>query len=114
VFPSDEDEAINQFKNIGFRDFDDSYKMVCQLDKSFKPLDELRFRRVQREEMRRFIDIAERFLSGSPDVTLRKALEHFPELPDEFLDFYYPQERFYFADKDQQTIGALDFNPDRG
>jgi ribosomal protein S18 acetylase RimI-like enzyme len=114
VFPSDEDEAISQFKKIGFQDFDDSYKMICQLDKSFKPSDELRFRRVQREEMRQFIDIAGKFLSGSPDITLRRALEHFPELPDEFLDFYYPQEKFYFADKDQQTIGVLDFNPHKG
>jgi len=114
VFPSDETEAINQFKKTGFRDFDDSYKMVCQLGINFKPLDELRFRRVQREEMRRFIEVAEKFLSGSPDMMLREALEHFPELPDEFLDFYYSQERFYFADKDQQTIGVLDFNPDKG
>jgi ribosomal protein S18 acetylase RimI-like enzyme len=114
VFPSDEDKAISQFKKIDFQDFDDSYKMICQLDIIFKPSDELRFRRVQREEMRRFIEIAAKCLQGSPDITLRKALEHFPELPDEFLDFYYPQERFYFADKDQQTIGVLDFNPDRG
>ena len=114
VFPSDEDEAISQFKKRGFQDFDDSYKMICQLDQSFKPSDGLRFRRVQRAEMRQFIDIAGKFLSGSPDITLRKALEHFPELPDEFLDFYYPQERFYFADKDQQTIGVLGFSPDKG
>ena len=114
VFSSDEDEAISQFKKRGFQDFDDSYKMICRLDKSFKASDELRFRRVQREEMRRFIEIAGKFLSGSPDITLRKALEHFPELPDEFLDFYYPQEKFYFADKDQQTIGVLDFKPDKG
>jgi len=114
VFPSDEDEAISQFRKIDFQNFDDSYKMICQLDIDFKPSDELRFRRVQREEMRRFIEIAGNSLQGSPDITLRKALEHFPELPDEFLEFYYSQERFYFADKDQQTIGVLDFNPDRG
>ena len=114
VFPSDEDEAINQFKKIGFRDFDDSYKMVCPLDINFQPSQELRFRQVQREEMRQFIEVAERFLSGSPDTMLRKALEHFPELPDEFLSFYYSQDRFYFADKDQQTIGVLDFNPNKG
>jgi len=114
VFPSDEDDAINQFRKIGFQDFDDSYKMVCQLDGNFKPSQELRFRQVQREEMRRFVEVAERFLSGSPDTMLRKALEHFPELPDEFLSFYYSQERFYFADEDQQTIGVLDFNSNRG
>jgi len=114
VFPSDEDDAINQFKEIGFQDLDDSYRMVCRLDINFESSDEIRFRQVQREEMRRLIKIAERFLSGSPDIMLRKALEHLPELPDEFLDFYYSQERFYFADKDQQTIGVLDFNPDRG
>lgn len=114
VFPSDEDEAINQFKEIGFQDLDDSYRMVCRLDIDFESSDELRFRQVQRGEMRRFIKVAETFLSGSPDIMLRKALEHFPELPDEFLDFHYSQERFYFADKNQQTIGVLDFNPSKG
>jgi len=114
VFPSGEKEAIKQFKEIGFQDLDDSYKMVCRLDINFESSDELRFRQVQREEIRRFTKVAERFLSGSPDIMLRKALEHLPELPDEFLDFYYSQERFYYADKNQQTIGVLDFNPNKG
>jgi ribosomal protein S18 acetylase RimI-like enzyme len=114
VFPSGEKEAIKQFNEIGFQDLDDSYRMVCRLDIKFESSNELRFRQVQREEMRRFTEVAERFLSGSPDIMLRKALEHLPELPDEFLDLYYSQERFYYADKDQQTIGVLDFNPDRG
>jgi hypothetical protein len=36
------------------------------------------------------------------------------ELPDEFLNFYYSQEKFYFANKNQQPVGIIDFNPNRG
>jgi len=68
VFPSGEKEAIKQFKEIGFQDLDDSYRMVCRLDINFESSDELRFRQVQREEMRRFTKVAERFLSGSPSA----------------------------------------------
>jgi ribosomal protein S18 acetylase RimI-like enzyme len=64
--------------------------------------------------MRQFIKVAEKFLKGSPDITLTKALEHILELPDEFLDFYYTQEKVYFADKNQQTVGVLGFNPNKG
>jgi len=88
--------------------------MVCQLDKDFQSLDELQFRQVQREEMRQFIEIAEKFLRGSADITLSKALEHMLELPDEFLSFYYSQEKFYFANNDKQAVGILDFNSGRG
>jgi len=112
---SDKDEvAINEFQKANFKDFDDCYRMVCQVDKDFQPLDELQFRQVQREEMRQFIEIAEKFLRGSADITLSKALEHMLELPDEFLSFYYSQEKFYFANNDKQAVGILDFNSGRG
>jgi len=106
--------AINKFKESGFKEFDDCYRMVCQLDKEYVPSSELEFIRVQKEEMRQFIEIARKFLQGSPDITLSIALQHMLELPDEFLNFYYSQEKFYFANKNQQPVGIIDFNPNRG
>ena len=114
TFAFEEDEAINQFKKMNFREFDDCYRMVCQLDKDFNPSDELQFKQVQKEEMRQFVKFAERFLQGSPDITLIKALEHMLELPEAFLNFYYSQEKFYFANRNQQTVGVLNFNPSKG
>jgi len=114
VFPFEEAEAIGQFEKLGFKGFDDCYRMVCRLDKDFKPSQELQFKQVQREEMRQFIKLAKEFLQGSPDVSLTKALEHFLELPDDFLNFYYSQERFYFVNKDQETVGILNINANNG
>ncbi len=114
TFRFEEDEAVNQFKKKGFKEFDDCYKMACQLDKRFKPSSELRVRQVKKEEMRQFIKLAEKFLQGSPDVALTKALEHILELPDEFLNFYYSQEKFYFAKKEAQHVGILDLNTTKG
>jgi ribosomal protein S18 acetylase RimI-like enzyme len=114
TFLDKEEVAIREFKKVGFKEFDDCYRMVCQLDREFKPLYELQFKQVQKEEMRQFIDIAEKFLRGSPDIMLSKALEHMRELSDEFLSFYYSQEKFYFINKDKQTVGILNFNPSRG
>lgn len=106
--------AIGEFKKLNFKEFDDCYRMVCQLDKDYSPSNELEFKQVQKEEMRQFIEIARKFLLGSPDITLSKALQHMLELPDEFLNFYYSQEKFYFANKNEQPVGIIDFNPNRG
>jgi len=109
-----EEEALKQFRKIKFQGLDDAYKMTCQLDKPFKPSSELSFKQVQKEEMRQFIKVAKEFLQGSPDVTLTIALEHFSELPDDFLNLYHTMEKFYFAKKNQQTIGILNLNPTKG
>jgi len=106
--------AIDKFEKSGFKEFDDCYRMVCQLDKEYSVSGELEFSQVQKEEMRQFIEVARKFLEGSPDITLSIALQHMLELPDEFLDFYYSQEKFYFANKNQQPVGIIDFNPNRG
>jgi len=114
TFPFNERVAISQFEKLDFKEFDDCYQMVCQLDKTFKPSEELQFIQVKKEEMRKFIKLAEKFLEGSPDVTLTEALKHLPELPDEFLSFYHSLEKFYFASKKQQTVGVLNINTSKG
>ena len=114
LFPFEEVQAIEIFREKGFKDFDDCYRMVCQLDRDFKPSDALQFKQIQREEMRQFISIAKKFLQGSPDITLTKALQFFFDLPEEFLNFYYTQEEFFFALRDQKKVGVLDINTNRG
>jgi len=114
TLPSSEDVAINQFKKANFKEFDDEYRMVCQLDKIFNPSKELQFTQVKREEMRQFAKLAEKFLQDSPDVAMRKALKYFPELSDEFLDSWYSTEKFYFARKGEQTVGILTFDITKG
>lgn len=114
ILPFNEDVAIKQFKKVNFKEFDDEYRMVCQLDKIFNPSEELQFIQVKREEMRQFAKLAEKFLHDSPDVALREALKHFPELSDEFLDSWYSTEKFYLARKGKQTVGILSFDTAKG
>ncbi len=114
TFSEREEAAIKQFKKAGFKEFDDCFRMVCQLDKDFDAVSDLQFKQVQREEMRRFVEVAERFLRGSPDISLSRALEHMRALPDEFLNFIYSQEKIFFANKDQGVVGVVQFNPTRG
>lgn len=64
--------------------------------------------------MQQFIALAAKFLQGSPDITLTKALEHLLEVTKEFLDFYYTIDKFYLAEKDHRNVGILDFNPKNG
>ena len=114
TFPFNESAAISQFEKLDFKEFDDCYRMVCQLDKTFEPSSGLQFVQVKKEEMRKFITLAEKFLEGSPDVTLTEALKHFPELPDEFLTVYNSLEEFYFVTKDQQIVGILNIKTSEG
>jgi len=113
-FPSDEVAAINQFKTVNFKEFDDCYHMVCKLDKTFEPAKELQLKKVKKGEMRQFIEYAERFLQGSPDIALEEALQHISELPDDFLELYYTQEEFFIAYKDEQPVGILNLNTVKG
>ncbi len=114
TLPFDENVAINQFKKVNFKEFDDEYRMMCQLDKIFNQSKELEFIQVKREDMRQFIKLAEKFLQESPDVALRAALRHILELSDEFLDSWYSAEKFYFARKDKQTVGIFSFDITKG
>lgn len=114
TFSENDEVAIAGFKKAGFNEFDDCYRMMCQLDEDYEPSGEIQFSQVRKEEMRQFIATAHRCLQGSPDITLSRALKHMLELPDDFLDFYYSQERFYTATKNQEIVGVVDFNPEKG
>jgi len=114
LFSSKEEAAIAKFKELGFRELDDAYQMICPLDRSYEPSGILRFERVRRDEMRRFLELAATFLRGSPDVMLGKALEHLLEVPDRFLDFFYAHESFFFARKEGAAVGIINFSINEG
>lgn len=114
IFPFTYEGPIRVFKELGFSELDDAYRMTCPLDSSYEPSGVLSFKKAGRSDMRRYIEIAVELLSGSPDITLSMALKNFLAVPDEFLDFYYSQEEFYFAVMDSRTVGILNLNPGEG
>lgn len=114
IFPIAYEEPIQLFKELNYQELDDAYRMVCPLEGSYEPSGVLCFVRADRSGMRRFIELAVELLSGSPDVTLSMALKNFLDVPEEFLDFYYSQGEFYFAEKDGKTIGIINLNPTEG
>ena len=112
--PFEADVAIQELKKRDFKEFDDCFHMICKLDKTFNPSTGLEFKKVEKEEMRQFITLTEEFLRGSPDIALRKALEHILELPDEFLNRYFMMEDFYTAFEDEKPVGILNINTAKG
>jgi len=113
-FRYEKNVAMDEFKKLAFKEFDDCYQMICTLDRSFKPSGELKIRRVEKEEMRQFIEMTEEFMQSSPDIALRKAMEYISELPDEFLNSYYDMEEFFIAHKNDQPVGILNINTRKG
>lgn len=109
-----EDEAIDQFKRLGFAEFDDCYRMVRKLDTAKDEPLQLQFVPVRKDEARQFVRLAQRFLQGSPDVRLIEALKYTIDLPDDFLNLRYSMEKFYFANEGQRTVGILNLNLSKG
>ncbi|NIQ07748.1 MAG: GNAT family N-acetyltransferase [Candidatus Korarchaeota archaeon] len=110
--PYKEKEITNQFQNLNFETFDDAYRMACSLEKPFRTSDRLQFRKIKETQLRDFLEMAPDFLQGSPDVTLRKALQYMGDLPDKLLHIYHRQEAFYYAKKNDQNVGILTLNFD--
>lgn len=107
-------EPIKLFKEFGFHELDDAFRMTCSLKGNFEPSDILQYIRLERGDMRRFIELSVEFLRGSADVMLGIALGNFLKVSDEFLDFYYATEEFYFADANGDTVGIINLNPKEG
>jgi len=112
-FPSNE-EVITQFKNAGFKELADSCRMTKRFDKPFEIPEKLQFKQVKRDEMGQFVELVRRFFKDSPDTYLAEALEHILELPDDFLDKVYTKEKCYFAIRNGQKVGVLNFSTTSG
>jgi ribosomal protein S18 acetylase RimI-like enzyme len=112
--PFDERLAVGQFKKNGFREFSDSYRMVCQLDRDYSASVMVQFAPVNHSEMRQFLKLGEEFMQDSPDVRINEALKHLEELSDEFLNSFYSMNKLYFASESKQPVGILVLNEKRG
>ena len=113
-FPSNEEVVITQFKNAGFKELADSYRMIKRFDEAFKIPEKLQFKLVKRDEMGQFVELVRRFFKDSPDTYLAEALEHILELPSDFLDKVYAKEKYYFAFRNWQKVGVLNFSTTSG
>jgi ribosomal protein S18 acetylase RimI-like enzyme len=102
------EEAVLQFVEAGFQELGDTHRMECPLDAAYEPPDALRFERVQRSELNRFLQYMKGFMSGSPDIVASMILDNIRDMPDEFLDTWYGREHFYLAYKGESVMGMLD------
>jgi ribosomal protein S18 acetylase RimI-like enzyme len=114
VLSSEDTNAVDSFRKLGFRIFSDSYTMVSRLDGEFDDRTDLRFRPVQRKEAREWASLASQFLKGSPDPILEFELENIPKLPAAFVNQVFKSETFYIVYKGRQAIGVLEINKKRG
>lgn len=102
------EEAVLQFKEAGFQEPGDTLRMECPLDAAYNPSDTLRFERVQRSDLNRFLPYFKEFMSGSPDILSSMILDNIRDMPDEFLDLWYSLEDLYLAYKGESVVGMLD------
>jgi len=108
------EDAVFQFKEAGFKELGDTYEMECPLDAVYEPSDALRFERVQRSDLNRYLQYMKEFMSGSPDIVLSMILDNIREMPDEFLDLWYRLEHLFLAYKGESAVGILDINVKEG
>jgi ribosomal protein S18 acetylase RimI-like enzyme len=88
----------------------DSYRMVLQLNRDVDHSKELTFTKAERKDMIKWIELASRFLAGSPDEVLARMVENMATLPGSFLDMIYGTCEFFFVDRGQQAVGILQVN----
>jgi GNAT superfamily N-acetyltransferase len=107
-FSARQEEAAPPFVEAGFRELGDTLQMECPLEEAYEPPDDLRFERVQRSDLDRFLPYYKEFMSGSPDVLSSMILDNIRDMPDEFLDMWYGREQLYLAYKGESVVGMLD------
>lgn len=112
--PSKYDKVIGQFQKLDFRVLSDSYRMVCPLDRQLELSSVLRFERVPRDQVLRFVELTKEFMTGSPDLVMNMILENLLDIPEQFLDLWYNLELLYFAHHEEEPVGILDLNPGEG
>ena len=108
--PAKHEEAVLQFRDAGYQEFADTHEMECPLASSHEHSDGLRFERVERSDLNRFLQLMKIYMSGSPDGALRLILENIREMPDEFLDMWHRLEQLFLVYDDEEAVGMLDLN----
>jgi GNAT superfamily N-acetyltransferase len=88
--------------------------MTLQLDKDYDSPESIKIELTHKEELRRWIELASRCLSGSADMVMERILMNIGHLPKSRLDIYYSSEKFYFVTQNMDEIGILNFNPNAG
>lgn len=114
TFSAEFKELIDQFVNIGFQELANEFRMICPLNKSFKTSSTLRFERVERDKVNKFIEFTIKCMSGSPDVVLNMTLKNLRGIPEKLLDMWCNLEQLYFVYRDRKIIGILDLNSKDG
>jgi len=112
--PDDETQLIKKWKKAGFEELEHRFNMVRALDTPIELTTELRFEKVAREELMKFLTTMKKAMNGSPDRLLNLALDSLLDISDQFLDIWYPQELMYFAYKDSDLVGVIDLTPKQG
>ena len=108
--PSKYEEAVLQFRESGYQELADTHEMERPLDTPHEHSDGLRFERVERSDLNRFLQLMKIHMSGSPDGALRLILDNIREMPDEFLDMWHRLEHLFLVYDGEAVVGMLDLN----
>lgn len=106
--PENQTKVIQSFKEQGFKEKARWYMMDRSLDDIPKPPEILRFEKVGKDKVRKFLELANHCTSGSYEGETTVNLAGVPEM---LLNLWYEMQELYFAYKDNQMIGILNLTP---
>jgi len=109
-FSARHEEAVLQFREAGYQELADTHEMELPLDAPYESPNGLRFERVERGDLNRFLQLMKIYMSGSPDGALRLILKNIREMPDNFLDMWYSLEHLFLVYDGEMAVGMFDLN----
>ncbi len=109
--PAEHSILTDHFLSIGYSEIAHSLRMSRTLDDYESGANYLRIIKVEREEVKQFIEKLKEFMSGSRDDVLNIILDNIKELPEQFIDHWFNSTNLkYVYDKDV-LIGILELSP---
>jgi GNAT superfamily N-acetyltransferase len=107
-------KLVKRLQRIGFKELANRYEMSRSLENPVVSSNQLRFEKIQREDVDRFFNLMKEFMSGSPDNVLDLVMENFKNVPEPILDAWFDSAEAFFVYHNKEMIGVLDLVPQAG
>jgi ribosomal protein S18 acetylase RimI-like enzyme len=109
--PMERKEIIDAFRNLGFQQQARWYRMTHALQNLASGTELLRFAKIERENLREFIEWMSHCMTGSQGESEDVTLSNLAEVPDQLLDFWYSMQELYNVYRDSELLGIVNLTP---
>jgi ribosomal protein S18 acetylase RimI-like enzyme len=108
--PAEHEDLVNHFMSIGYSEIAHSLRMLLDLNDYEGGSSNLRFVKVEREDVGYFIEIIMKFMSGSSDNMIDIVFGNIKGLPEEFIDQWYNSTSLNYVYDGNELVGILDLS----